>query len=549
MIIGTPPPGRRTLAGAAAISFYHPGRGWQPPTVLPSLLVWPRLVAYDDRTMASSLLSSIGRRVLPGSLFGRLFLSICGISLSSIVIAGLWFWTQAFTRLDEEANRRLLSAARLAAAEIEGLPADTENGTIATATLIRLVRPGSALGWIQNAYCVDVRPARPRFLALAAAAPDANAALLPPTPDDIEDLLDDALPSLDAGRPAFPDPRKLGGGRHVKIVLLPMTDSDGLLGGVIGLEADMRYLDLSVWLTNTMLRLGALTMLVSIVTAWLLARGLSRRVERLLIALDQVGRRQAPTPEPIGIRELETLRLGLERLGDDIRTGDRRVREIYEEKLSELSFTGAAIAHEIRNPLAAAELHLGLWRRRLPPGSPEIEAFGEISGSMQAIKTLTDRFLDYSRRAVPKPTPLDLGATLADWLASRQLAVERCRVDARVDRGTILHADPLMLRQILDNLLNNALEARATGLVVTLTTTTANGSFTLYFCDNGPGIPPDLVDSLFTPFASRRPGGHGIGLALVRKLVEAHLGTIHYRAGTDGGAGFVITLPEPRVEA
>jgi nitrogen-specific signal transduction histidine kinase len=65
----------------------------------------------------------------------------------------------------------------------------------------------------------------------------------------------------------------------------------------------------------------------------------------------------------------------------------------------------------------------------------------------------------------------------------------------------------------------------------------------LEIADNGPGVPPELVPRLFTPFVSGRSDGHGLGLALARKLVEAHAGTLTYRAGSPAGAVFRLEVP------
>ena len=103
------------------------------------------------------------------------------------------------------------------------------------------------------------------------------------------------------------------------------------------------------------------------------------------------------------------------------------------------------------------------------------------------------------------------------------------------------------LLQVVENLLSNALSFSPEGEKVRVRLGKGEGEVTVEVEDRGPGIPEDLLGSLFTPFASRRKGGTGLGLAIVRKVVEAHGGTVEARNNDPPpGAAFTVRLPAAR---
>jgi signal transduction histidine kinase len=118
-----------------------------------------------------------------------------------------------------------------------------------------------------------------------------------------------------------------------------------------------------------------------------------------------------------------------------------------------------------------------------------------------------------------------------------------------------IQGDPLQLRQIFTNLLTNAFEAMGGVGVVEIAALVLDGDddpgaaehagpmMQITVSDNGPGIPPEVVDRIFSPFFTTKPQGSGLGLAIVRKIVDAHDGRIDVGARPGGGTAFRVTLP------
>ena len=234
----------------------------------------------------------------------------------------------------------------------------------------------------------------------------------------------------------------------------------------------------------------------------------------------------------------------------EIRGLAERVR--LKENLAGLGEMSAGIAHEFRNSLATILGYARLIGRQTTTASPDVsEHAGAIVREVQSIGRIVDDFLRYAR-----PAPLSTSEwSPADVIAQVAAGVPRDlgRPDVQVALGGSwperIQADESLLRQTFTNLLRNAVEAIPTdagphGLVtVTASIDRTAGLFRIEVADTGPGIPPELLDRLFTPFVTTKERGTGLGLALAQKAVVCHDGSITACNGEQGGARFVVTLP------
>jgi len=208
----------------------------------------------------------------------------------------------------------------------------------------------------------------------------------------------------------------------------------------------------------------------------------------------------------------------------------------------------ANASHELRSPLARIRMGLELLGQNAAPAMKD-----EISRSVNELDQLVDEILLASRLDARQS---DLGPFETVDLTG--LACEECaRLDVPLDLGESTHGlqvngSPKLLRRMLRNLLENARRYGGTeGVAVQLLPhTLADGreAVNLRVLDRGPGVPPELRERIFEPFyrlpgASEREGGVGLGLALVRSIVQRHGGTVHCEDRPGGGAQFVVNLP------
>jgi PAS domain S-box-containing protein len=224
-----------------------------------------------------------------------------------------------------------------------------------------------------------------------------------------------------------------------------------------------------------------------------------------------------------------------------------RVRQ--SEKLAAVGTLAAGLAHEIRNPLNGAQLHVTFLERGLRKSSADpdaLEAVGVIRDEIKRLSALVTEFLDFAR-----PRPLNRKPTGLRALCERTLlllAPQAETVKVRLDyqhptSDPIVDVDPAKMEQVLLNLAQNAIEALAPagGGTVTLRVRRLPRHASIEVEDDGPGL-PDPEAPIFDPFFSTKPSGTGLGLAIAHRIVTDHDGSIDARSAP-GRTIFQITIP------
>ena len=191
------------------------------------------------------------------------------------------------------------------------------------------------------------------------------------------------------------------------------------------------------------------------------------------------------------------------------------------------------LAHEIKNPLTPIQLSAERLTFKLAPLLPEKERqllerlTTTIVEQVHTMQTLVNAFSAYARSPKLNKTPVDLHELIRN--VSHLYERPGLTLDLQLDaQCPIIHADADRLRQLLNNLLKNAIEAleETDNPQITITTQCDSHTLSLSICDNGPGLDPDAQGWIFQPYATDKPKGTGLGLAIVKKIVEEHNGTV-----------------------
>lgn len=273
--------------------------------------------------------------------------------------------------------------------------------------------------------------------------------------------------------------------------------------------------------------------------------------EPLVQAFDQMAQRLEETQELLLVanRQLAEEKEDLDRLVRE-RTQEleeEHARRLRAERLSTLGLFSSAIAHELRNPLNTLSLSLHWLRSRMGPEPDDrltarLDSMTrEVRRSEQIIRTL----LAFARTGEPELRPVDLNALVREM---EEVVAPPSSVRWTLDLDPDLprtRLDRQQFAQVLDNLVRNALQAveGQPGAAVAVSTRRQDGYLVLEVSDNGPGIPEEMAAQVFEPLVTTRAKGTGLGLALCRRIVEAHGGEIGLGASPDGGARFVVRLP------
>lgn len=223
-------------------------------------------------------------------------------------------------------------------------------------------------------------------------------------------------------------------------------------------------------------------------------------------------------------------------------------QERLAERLAALGQMAAGLAHEIRNPLAAMEVLAGLLKRRLDDPEDQ-ELLQDLVLEQRHIGAAVDACLEFVRPEPPQRAPVDLSELLRE--AARR-ATRRVAFDGQLElpqgEGPQLELDEALMLRALVDLVVNALqamdEAGTAAPRLVLGIEQAEGGVALTIADNGPGIPVELQERIFSPFFTTRAEGSGVGLALVQKVVASHGGSLQLESRPGHGAVFRLHLPE-----
>lgn len=215
--------------------------------------------------------------------------------------------------------------------------------------------------------------------------------------------------------------------------------------------------------------------------------------------------------------------------------------------LASIGENASALAHEIKNPLTAVNMALRAVADGL--GEDQRAVVEELAGRLAKLEKTMRRTLSFAKPIEPCVERVDIGALLDRVLLelSPELEAAEIQVDEELEPdATQASLDPLLFEEVFTNLVRNSIQARREegGVLRVRTHRTEARDLVLDVEDDGPGVPRHLLPDLFQPFVSGRAEGFGIGLALVRKIVEAHGGTIEAGTSHLGGALFRLVLPE-----
>ncbi len=236
--------------------------------------------------------------------------------------------------------------------------------------------------------------------------------------------------------------------------------------------------------------------------------------------------------------------------GGDIVVFDDVTRIIAAQRSAAWGEVARRLAHEIKNPLTPIQLSAERLQFKLADkltnGDAEMLARGTqtIINQVQSMKRMVDDFRDYARLPAPEVAPLDLNALIGEVLGLYEGSAARIDIVLSENMPLVL-GDPTQLRQIIHNLLRNAedaLEGRESGRI-TIVTEVAGRFARLLIGDNGPGFPVELLPRIFEPYVTTKARGTGLGLPIVKKIVEEHMGSIEISNLPEGGARIDIRLP------
>jgi PAS domain S-box-containing protein len=212
--------------------------------------------------------------------------------------------------------------------------------------------------------------------------------------------------------------------------------------------------------------------------------------------------------------------------------------------LAALGESAGVIAHEIKNPITAVNVALCAVADEL--GEDHKAILEDLVARMQRVHGLMQRTLTCSKPVVLRRVACDMRTLFDDTVAHLRMKIEQANAQLEIEidpSERSLACDPVLLEEVLSNLITNAIEAKERDVNIRLSARREGAWTAIAVEDDGPGIPPAARGTLFKPFTTTKRRGTGLGLSICKKIVDEHGGTITVEDGLRGGARFTIRLP------
>ena len=236
------------------------------------------------------------------------------------------------------------------------------------------------------------------------------------------------------------------------------------------------------------------------------------------------------------VAELSAASAGLARAQDQL---------VRKERLAAIGELAAVVAHEVRNPLGVLFNSLATLRRMVKPSGDALLLFEMAAEEATRLNRIVGDLLDFAR-----PSPLALRPEPLDRVVDGAVAAALGAAGGRValvrevpDDLPEVPMDARLVRQAVLNVAMNAVQAMPQGGTLTVRLRAGEGVATVALADTGPGVPAELTGRIFEPFFTTRPTGTGLGLAVVKRILDDHRGAVEVAPAEGGGTCFTLRLP------
>jgi nitrogen fixation/metabolism regulation signal transduction histidine kinase len=309
--------------------------------------------------------------------------------------------------------------------------------------------------------------------------------------------------------------------------------------------------DLDILFGNMRLIYGGFAiggLILAVIFGYLFAIGFTRPIYKLTWVADRLADGDFSARVNYNSRgELGNLIDTFNKMAADLENYRRKIVET--ERLSAFTMMARKVAHEIKNPLTPIRIAVEDLRRAFSKSDQRFaEDFDRSTNTVlqevQSLAKIVEEFSEFAKFPPPEPAPDDLNEIVKATLSLYGKELDEGTLKADLSSKSIpVFADGNQIKRASVNLIKNALEAIPPGGRVTIRTFSSDRTATLIIADNGPGLSPQARENLFNPYFTTKPGGSGLGLVIVKKIVNEHDGRIRIGSSTEGGTAAVLELP------
>ncbi|MBD3376426.1 HAMP domain-containing protein [candidate division KSB1 bacterium] len=345
--------------------------------------------------------------------------------------------------------------------------------------------------------------------------------------------IEQALSGSPASSVLFSDEQK----RLFKSAYAPLRKNS--IQGVAVVQGSAASLDAVRDIQATIFKIGLAGLFFSIILAMIVSRPITRPILELQKAARRIGkgRWDRPVPSQKGPREIVFLAHTMDEMRRELLARDEQQKAML-----------AGIAHEIRNPLGGIELYAGILNDEISDVDIQ-KNVDKILKESQNLKILIDQFIDYARPLKPQQEQTSVKKIWLDVAMMIEPECEKFGIRLEIWDDVTILMDPQHLRQVFLNLALNSIQAMAEPAdqqkIISIEVI-SHDPVKIEFKDTGPGIPESIRERIFEPFFTQKASGMGLGLTMVKKLMEANKASIFLSSSGNTGTCFILNFPSQR---
>ena len=318
-------------------------------------------------------------------------------------------------------------------------------------------------------------------------------------------------------------------------VYIPIIGKNGDFRGVLVLYASVKYFTSIMNFQRKLISFFLAMIIILIFVVYWLASTISNPVIRLSKVVDRIGMGEMDIHVPYKTRADE-----VGHLAENIQSMMTKIenRDMYMRQMS------AGIAHEIRNPLTSIKGNLMLIKRRVDNDDDTMEMLEDNLREVNALENLVNDFMNYAKSIKIELKTGELSDIISRAVGETMPFMQQKEIVLSQDISTcVLAADQDHLKRAFVNIIKNSIDAVPIGGEIRISSTLKDGRVRVSFKDSGEGIPKDDLTQIFEPFVTSRSTGTGLGLTIVKEIIEKHKGNIKIASAEGKGTEVTVSLP------